>query len=139
MEKTTTVMIIDDDEDDRQILSEVLKEIDDQINYIPAANAKDALQILDKEATYPDFILLDLNMPKINGRQCLAQLKKMEILENASIIIYSTSKVIDNVEELKNLGADCFLTKPSKIAQLKQAMIDILAKRWNTSNLLLFQ
>ena len=128
MKKPLSILIIDDDDDDKQMFCEVLSEIDRDISCISSANGQDALQLLRQKITPPDFIFLDLNMPRMSGKQCLVHIKQIEILASVPIIIYSTSKLVEDREETMRLGADYFLTKPSSMQHLKKELQYIFEK-----------
>ena len=128
MKKPLSILIIDDDDDDKQMFCEVLSEIDRDISCISSANGQDALQLLRQKITPPDFIFLDLNMPRMSGKQCLVHIKQIEILASVPIIIYSTSKLVEDREETMRLGADYFLTKPSSMQHLKKEVQYIFEK-----------
>lgn len=120
------VMIVDDDTDDSELFCETLYEINPNIACIPAYNGHEALSSLKKAARLPDIIFLDLNMPRMNGKQCLTELKKVEKLREIPVIIYTTSKIQDDVQETKALGAFDFITKPFRTADIKKEILQIL-------------
>jgi DNA-binding response OmpR family regulator len=123
------VFIADDDPDDRELFAEAVAEINDQIVCVTASNGQDALKLLQKnEQLLPDFIFLDLNMPRISGKQCLTELKKIDRLKLVPVIIYTTAKIDDDMKEMKKLGAAYFLIKPNKFDELVNAISFILNK-----------
>jgi CheY-like chemotaxis protein len=130
MSLTTSIMIIDDDTDDIEIFCDAVHEIDQEIECVPAFNCIDALKMLRTGGSHPDFIFLDLNLPKMNGKQCLEEIKKIDALHNTPVVIYSTSKIKDDIEQTKKLGASCFITKPNKFSLLKNAISAVLRKNW---------
>ncbi|RYY46205.1 MAG: response regulator [Chitinophagaceae bacterium] len=88
-----TILIIDDDPDDRSLFAEVLSEADGSFSCVQAGCGDEAVDLLLKAgARLPLFIFLDVNMPLMNGWQCLSPLRKMERLKAVPIIIYTTSK-----------------------------------------------
>lgn len=128
-------MIVDDDNDDVELFCEALKEVDHNIECICSTNGEEALNKLNAEnALLPDFIFLDLNMPRLNGKQCLRKLKNNQKLRDIPVIIYSTSKLKEDVEETKQLGAASFLTKPNKINDLRNAIASILQGKFDLVN-----
>jgi CheY-like chemotaxis protein len=119
MKKVKTLFIIDDDADDRELFIEALQEIDDSIICYTAHNGEDALKKLGGELPHtPDYIFLDLNMPRLNGKQCLFEIKRIDNLKHIPVIIYSTSSEQRDIEETKRLGAAHFLTKPNTFDEL---------------------
>jgi CheY-like chemotaxis protein len=135
MSKPHLIMIVDDDDDDIELFCEALKDIDHDVECMSASNGEEALNKLNKEnASLPDYIFLDLNMPRLNGKQCLKGLKVNSKLRDIPVIIYTTSKLKEDMEETKQLGA-FFLTKPSKVKDLRKAIASILEGKYETSDL----
>ena len=127
-----TLMIIDDDDDDIELFCEAVKTADDSSSCITARSAEEALEML---ALHPEYeltcIFLDLNMPRLNGKQCLVKLKEMPHLTHVPIVIYSTSSRDKYAMEVKQLGAVAFLTKPSKQDDLVHAIQWALNRDWD--------
>lgn len=128
---TKTFFIVDDDTDDQEIFAAALNELDDSINCVAVDNCEDAIQMLKKTDELPDFIFLDLNMPRINGRQCLVEVRKLARLKHVPVIIYSTSSSKKDIDETAQLGADMFLTKPSKFNDLCNALNNVISLDWS--------
>ena len=126
-----TIMIVDDDSDDRDFFCDAVTELDSPAECLTAINGEDALKILRNEVKHlPAFIFLDLNMPKMDGRMCLAELKKDEQLKNIPVIIFSTSSNPKDIEEMNNLGAAYFLTKPSDFKKLQSEIVFVMGESW---------
>ena len=107
-------MIIDDDYDDREIFCEALGRIEPNLKCIAFELAEFALEYLNNLQTIlPAYIFLDINMPKINGMECLREIKNMKHLEDVPVIMYTTSSSITDIEKAKTLGASGFLIKPT--------------------------
>lgn len=86
------ILLIDDDPDDRDLFCEAIEEIALEIVCNTAPNGQKALANLnDKEIEKPDIIFLDVNMPVMNGWQCISLLQKEEAYKNIPVIMYSTS------------------------------------------------
>ena len=94
-----TIMIVDDDADDRILFCEAVRQVDDSILCLQAEGSVTALDLLQGKKK-PDFIFLDLNMPGINGRQFMRQLKTMPSVSNIPVIIYTTSTLGSDEREL---------------------------------------
>lgn len=124
--------IVDDDIDDQDLFIEAVNEVDKSIQCISATDCEEALDLLkNRKIGKPDMIFLDLNMPRLNGKQCLAELKKESHLRDIPVIIYSTSSEKRDIEETTRLGAAHFLTKPNKFEELCKALSFVLSKDWN--------
>ena len=99
---------------------EALAEVNPFIRCIMTKNGKEALGVLQSEILLlPDYIFLELNMPVMKGMACLAELKKLEVLKNIPVVMYSTSSDKDVVDESIKLGAMDFFVKPSNFTGLK--------------------
>jgi CheY-like chemotaxis protein len=120
------VLLIDDDDDDRSLFEDAVKEIDSTIKFMSASDGQDALRILKSATILPDYIFLDLNMPRLGGKQCLAEIKKNPRLVNIPVIIYTTTRRKEDVEETKKLGALHFITKPTLFNEICEAIVSVL-------------
>lgn len=113
MKDNLRLLIVDDDADDRHFFIESVKEIDDTIACAVAKDGLEALEMLNKaDDPLPDYIFLDLRMPRVSGRKCLIEIKSSDRLKNIPVIIYTTSTEVDEACELKQLGAVRFISKP---------------------------
>lgn len=128
-----TILLIDDDADDAELFQEAIREIDGAVDCYVAADAEDALRQLQHfSAKRPDLIFLDINMPGMNGWQCLTQLKSDTRLREIPVIIYSTSSAQRDRDIAAGLKALGFLTKPSDYKELKRMLKSIITKTSDT-------
>ena len=109
------ILLADDDPEDREIIQEalVLNGAGTLVRF--AENGKDALDVLEacvQTGTLPCLVVLDLNMPKLNGTQTLKQLKANERFKEIPVIIYSTSINPAEQEACMQFGAHSYITKP---------------------------
>lgn len=112
-------VLIDDDVDDRDIFSIAVEELDEKIEYQAFEGGDIALRSLkDDKSRVPDLIFLDLNMPRMNGKECLSIIKKDDKLKSCEVIIYSTSKSPEDRKMAKELGAKDYIVKPGSITEL---------------------
>lgn len=124
MKRDQIYLIVDDDIDDIDFFCEAIHEINANAICHIAYNGEEALSLLrNKIETLPDVIFLDLNMPRIDGKTCLAELKKDTLLKDIPVVIYTTSTHIKDREETAVLGADYFLNKATS---MKKLCMDIL-------------
>jgi CheY-like chemotaxis protein len=125
------ILLVDDDEDDRNLFFEAAGQVDQTITCIGAANADEALRYLNDTANpLPDFIFLDLRMPGLSGRQCLAEIKKDARLEPVPVIVYTTSRDVRESAELKQLGAAHFMSKPVFPDDVYYMLSVVLSEKW---------
>ncbi|HVF97718.1 MAG TPA: response regulator [Flavisolibacter sp.] len=124
------VLLVDDDADDRKYFSEALAEVDPTMECVTAKDGQQALALLnDSQASLPDYIFLDLRLPKVNGRQCLLQIKANERLRNIPVIVYTTSRELEESEELQSLGAVRFITKPANTEEIYYVLSQVLEEQ----------
>ncbi len=123
-----TLMIIDDDADDRMLFKEALKEMLPPSICLEANGGIEALQLLRKAEQLPDFIFLDINMPRMDGRECLKELKKDAKLTHIPVIMYSTSFTDKSIAEFRKLGASSYLNKPMNINKLPEQILIAMTK-----------
>jgi CheY-like chemotaxis protein len=127
------ILIVDDDEDDRELFCAAVDELNEDVSCSSARDGLDALTLLRAGKVKPDYIFLDLNMPRMNGKKCLCELKKDSALSSIPVIIYSTSKLSDDFEETMKLGAIHFVTKPTSIEELCIEITFVLSQEWEKS------
>jgi len=119
MPLTKKCFFIDDDEDDRDFFCTAMTEIDASIECLFAKDGIDAIQQLTKdESLLPNHIFIDMNMPLMDGKQCLETIKTIQRLQQVPVYIYSTSGTPKLVDEVLASGAEDFLIKPSNMADL---------------------
>jgi CheY-like chemotaxis protein len=121
--------IVDDDPDDQELFIEALQGIDKLCRCITAFDGEEALVKLTKGIQQlPDFIFLDLNMPRMNGKQFLAHIKNNEATRDIPVVIYSTSSEKKDIQDTTMLGALYFLQKPNRFEELSTALTSIIGK-----------
>lgn len=121
------VLNVDDDQEDREFFCDALREIDPTIVCLVADSGLDALSVLKAQAMLPDYIFLDINMPMMDGKQCLRALKSIPEFQDIPVIMYSTSTDTGEIRECYRLGADDFLIKPHSYEKLVNDLTSIFA------------
>lgn len=121
------VFIIDDDADDREIFTDVLKDIDGDFEVWQSDSADDAMLRMRLSRNLPQYIFLDLNMPKMNGMECLKAFKENSHLSPIPIFLYSTTIKPRDVEQARSLGASGIINKTSNIKALRKALAKLLS------------
>ena len=122
-----SIILIDDDEDDRDIFFQALMEIDPSIQFTGFENGMEAFKLLNDSATLlPDLIFLDLNMPCMNGFECLKKIRENRRLNNTPVIIYSTvTRLADPIDPIYHPVK--FLSKPATFNEIIQALKIIIS------------
>lgn len=123
-----TCFLIDDDADDREMFELALNEINPKIEYLTASSGEEGLRMLDTSEIIPTYIFLDLNMPKMDGWECLREIKKRPQLKHIPVIILSTAQWLKDRIELQKLEIARYITKPSTQAEFTKAISKVLVK-----------
>lgn len=126
-----TCLLIEDDLDDQEIFLIALQKVDPGIEYKIANNGVEGLEVLADQSFSPDFIFIDINMPKMNGIECLAIIQTRERLGPSKKIMLSTSTDSFIAQQCKTLGADEVLIKPPTIRELVKPLQRIIKKTPN--------
>ena len=104
-----------------------LDELNPAIKRVMASNGEDGIKKLSLNPQIPpDYIFLDLNMPRMNGIECLREIKKVKHLEKTKVIMYSTTDARDVRELTKDLGAYDFIVKPPSFLKLVEFLSVVL-------------
>lgn len=111
-------LLVDDDPDDQEVFLTALSDVSTSVLCLVAPDGDRALELLYNEDTIPDYIFLDLNMPRMNGFEFLAAMKKSMILKDIPVIVYSTTSQPAQIEKVKKLGATEFFTKTYRYQDL---------------------
>lgn len=118
-EQMKTVFLIDDDPEDREIFESALKSLSTPTKYVEARDGQEGLElILRNDFGIPDYIFIDLNMPKIGGLELLTTVRKHPSYKAVQIFMYSTSSVDIEKEKCMEAGASGFITKHDSFGDL---------------------
>ena len=128
------LFIADDDEDDRLFFCEAVKKIEPDTECITAINGEDALNKLKSTPLLPDYIFLDLNMPRVNGFRCFKEIKQDVHLKDIPVIIYSTTSSQKEINEMLELGAKRFIVKPTSLNILVDELLDVFGSNYSPNN-----
>jgi CheY-like chemotaxis protein len=119
-------LLVDDDIDDIIIFQETLRKVDDKIQLFYVHDGKDAIDFLaDSKGVLPGLIFLDINMPRMDGKECLRHLKQDEKLKHIPVLMYTTSSQSSDIEETMMTGAMAFITKPWGVNELNTLLTAI--------------
>jgi CheY-like chemotaxis protein len=124
------LFLIDDDLDDQEIFASVIENLSPDLKCVMAGNGKQGIEKLVSGEVNPDLIFLDMNMPLMNGKQFLIELKKDVRIKHLPVVILSTSSDKSNISEAKNLGAIEFITKPDRFSEWERVLKELLVKEF---------
>jgi CheY-like chemotaxis protein len=129
--RSITILMADDDEDDRALTADALRDARLANDLRFAVDGEDLLNYLRGEGRYangaveaprPGLILLDLNMPKMDGREALAEIKADPMLRRIPVVVLTTSKAEEDIARTYDLGVNSFIAKPVTFEGLVAAM-----------------
>jgi CheY-like chemotaxis protein len=125
-----TAVLIDDDADDLELLGETILILDPTTFCIKFQHPVEAMNILTaQELLFPDYIFIDINMPAMNGADCLAGLRRLSRYNRTIITMLSTSVRGPDEKALIYLGANHVFQKPDEYAQLRHIVAKVLAAK----------
>jgi DNA-binding NtrC family response regulator len=121
--ESTICFLVDDDIDDQEIFNIAMKDVDSSICCVFVNDGVQALQKINEDESFiPHCIFIDMNMPRMNGLQCLEAIKKIPRLQSVPVYMYSTSSDPKSVAETRDMGAIDFIVKPSSISTLSSIL-----------------
>jgi CheY-like chemotaxis protein len=111
------ILLVEDNPGDVRLTKEALKEGKVYSNLHTVKDGVEAMEFLRRQGKYkdaprPDIILLDLNLPRKDGREVLEEIKSDELLKRIPVVVLTTSKAEEDVLRTYNLHANCYVTKP---------------------------
>lgn len=129
-QKGIVILMADDDDDDFLLTKKALKESKLLNQLIRVKDGEELIEYLRKEGKYenddncirPGVILLDLNMPRKDGREALKEIKSDDRFSSIPIIVFTTSKAEEDIYKTYKLGVNSFITKPVTFENLTQVM-----------------
>jgi CheY-like chemotaxis protein len=137
LRRAVTILMADDDEDDRELARQAMERgrPSSELRFV-----EDGEELLDyllrrgryadpKSAPRPALILLDLNMPRLDGREALRALKSHAALKHIPVIVLTTSKAEEDILRSYDLGANCYIPKPVTFEGFGEVM-EVLDRHW---------
>lgn len=131
------ILMADDDPDDRLLIQEAIEEAGVQSDLFFVEDGEELMDFLRREGIYegrtdlplPGLILLDLNMPRKDGREALKDIREDQRLRRIPIVILTTSKSEDDIYRTYDMGANSYITKPVSFESLVH-MVELLGRYW---------
>ncbi|RJR32363.1 MAG: response regulator [Desulfobacteraceae bacterium] len=132
-----SILMAEDDPDDRLFIEQAFQELQVAGELYFVENGEELMDFLRRRGIYSDpdrsprpaLILLDLNMPKKDGRQCLKEIKADSGLQDIPVVVWTTSNLEEDIAQCTEAGADSYMTKPASYPGLIQAVREI-SDRW---------
>lgn len=128
--KNLTILYIDDDPDDLLIFGESIASLHPTAEVLKAQGGEDGLALLqeieENNENFPNLIILDMNMPRMNGKQTLEAIRNREKGSDVPVVIFTTYSNHADTEFFRNYGCEC-ITKPMSYENLTQTMKKVLS------------
>ena len=130
------ILLVEDNPGDVRLTQEALKDAKVMNEIFVAKDGVEAMDFLHKkggwkEVPLPDLILLDLNLPRKDGREVLAEIKEDPILKHIPVVVLTTSKAEEDIVKTYNLHANAYITKPVDLNRFSE-IIHVLNEFWFT-------
>ncbi len=117
--KRLEILLVEDSPSDVRLIQEALKETPANVHITLARDGVEAMEHLRRSelgsVTRPDLVLLDLNLPRKNGREVLAEIKSSPALKSIPVLVMTSSRADEDVSDAYSLNANCYITKPSDL------------------------
>lgn len=127
-EEKLICFVIDDDPDDLESFKLAIDAVNQDITCITANSGEEGLRLLDALESPPQYIFLDLNMPSMNGWECLHEIKSRDRLRQVPIIILSTAQSLKTLQELRQLEIARYIVKPDNLNDLSKAIARVFVR-----------
>ena len=115
------IYLADDDSDDVELFEAALQDVCNSCNFTSSKNGLELLNKLETPQTsLPHVLFIDVNMPLVNGLECLQKIKSEDSLKHIPVVVLTTSASSTTIERAYNLGASLFIEKPSDYNKLKE-------------------
>lgn len=137
IDELSFIAIVDDDEDDRELIIDAMLENGIGSEKLrTAVDGVDLMELLSKNGSLPSIIILDLNMPRMGGREVLTAIRANTTLKHIPVIVFSTSDADIDVKECYDLGCNTYMTKPNDYTSLIEA-VQVILLYWTSNSTLL--
>lgn len=134
MKTKPEILMVDDNPADIDLTSEVLAQSEQHFHVNAVNDGAEAISYLWHQGKYvhapaPDLVVLDLNLPRKDGRDVLAKMKADPALAKIPVVIFTTSQASSDITRSYELGANCYLRKPGNLAEFV-AVVQSMANFW---------
>lgn len=125
----TPVWVVDDDPDDQLFIRSAFEQLRPPVRVTTLDDGEELLLRIQQTAALPHLILLDLNMPRLNGFETLARLRQLPAYKDLPVVVLTTSSAQEEREKAMAAGADAFFTKPVTYASILK-LADEIVRQW---------
>jgi CheY-like chemotaxis protein len=130
MRKDVRLLLIEDNEGDAELTIEALKSHTDRLEIIVINNGEDAIEYLKSDdEELPQFILLDINLPKIDGKEVLHYIKNDDSLKKIPVVMLTTSSLQKDISYAYSNSVNCYIVKPGNLKDFINT-INAIEKFW---------
>lgn len=133
MTRSLRILLVEDSPSDVRLVREALKDTPVPVQLSVARDGVEATEYLNRseagDSALPDLILLDLNLPRKNGREVLAEVKSSPTLRQIPVLVMTSSRADEDVAEAYALNANCFITKPGDLDEY-QSVVKAIEDFW---------
>jgi two-component system, chemotaxis family, response regulator Rcp1 len=134
MKNEPELLLIDDNPADTDLMAEILSKCKKKFHVNVVSDGAQAMSFLRRQGNYaeaptPDLLVLDLNLPRKDGRRVLAELKSDPKLSKIPVVVFTTSEADSDVMRSYELGANCYLRKPGNLVDFVEA-VQAMADFW---------
>ncbi|MBC7905081.1 MAG: response regulator [Gemmatimonadaceae bacterium] len=137
MSRKIDILLIEDDADDVELLQEALKNGGIVYDMRVLKDGSAALNHFKKPDHFPDVIVMDLNLPKVHGKELIKEIKSHDQLRDISLLILTTSSSKEDIDFAYKSGADNYIVKPTSIEEIQNtvhAIVELGNKKFNASS-----
>lgn len=130
MKKPIQIFLIEDNPGDADLACDTFERAKHPIKVSVANDGVEAMrhlrgQVPDKVNNRPDLILLDLNLPRMDGRQTLTEIKREESLRHIPVVVLTSSDSSKDITDCYALGASCYITKPHQLQEFRSTLLAV--------------
>lgn len=125
--KTVEILLVEDDPADVELTRETMADAKVVTNLHVVGDGREALAFLRREGNYarvprPDLILLDLNLPRMDGRTFLREIREDDRFKSIPVVVLTTSQAEEDIVKSYRLGANCYITKPVGLTEFSRVV-----------------
>jgi CheY-like chemotaxis protein len=128
---SNTILLAEDDDDDAMFFESAVREVDPTSQVVRFVDGLDLINNI-ASTKRPSILFLDINMPRMNGYECLRRLRNNSVYQELPIVIFSTAGPTDLIRKLYEAGANHFIVKPNEFNQWKSIIENALNSDWST-------